>query len=138
MSYATKKGYDGEVELAEFLTDIFSQQGFEWFRVGGVERNKQTLAGDVCLKDSTDPDRECVLRDYLFDAKKQAQPHIWNALEKAEDDAETWGRWGAILYIIKQAKGSRGDRLVAMRPETFERLIRELQGWRSQEEENEN
>jgi len=71
MSYASQKGYKGEREVAEFLTNVFKQWGFKFMRIGGTEKNKKIFAGDVVLDYRTDKEQNCVLRDYYIEVKKQ-------------------------------------------------------------------
>lgn len=130
MSYSSKKGLDGQYELRNFLNELFANYGYEFISISGSEKTKKLAAGDVILKERTDPERLCVLSDYFLEAKKQASPNVFADLKKAEDDATMWGKHGAILYASKQGKGHKGFPLVAMTPRTFARLIKELQGFR--------
>lgn len=127
MSYSTSKGGDGERECSEFLNEVFKEFGFKFFRVGGAERWKRTLAGDVVLDAKTDPNGLCVLKPYYIEVKKRENLQVFNSLAKAEDDAEHWGKFGAIGYFIKQGRGHQGERIIAMGLKTFERLMSELQ-----------
>ena len=119
MSYSTAKGSQGERECAAFLTEI---TGKKWERLGGVERNKKLRGGDVFMVE----EGSHFLDDYLFDAKVHAKPSIFSALDKCEMDALLWEKEGGIVYIVKQARGHKGERLVAMRPEVFKQIIEKL------------
>jgi hypothetical protein len=132
MSYASKKGWQGQKEFKDFLDKLFEPQGFQFISITGSEKNKKLAAGDVIIRQNTDPHNLCVLSDYFLEAKKQAQPNVFRDLEKAEDDAKMWGKHGAILYTSKQGRGHKGFAIIAMTPQTFARLIRELQGYRQE------
>jgi len=139
MSYETAKGSSGEREVAEFLTNLFKDFGFKFVRVGGAEKNKKILAGDVVLDYRTDPNRICVLRNYYLEVKKQARPNIWADARKAQDDAEWWGKRGYILFSIKSAKGEHinqynAEKLITMSWQTFSNLIKDLQNFYGSQE----
>ena len=127
-AYNNKKGYDGEVECAEFLQDIFTDDLV--VRFGGVEFNKTTHSGDVGIIQSKKkfnridkakrPITESPLYDVFIEVKKQASPNIWKDYKKACDDAKHANKQHVFLYTIKQKRGEKGERLVCMSPETFE------------------
>ena len=134
MSYSTRKGYDGEVEFAEFLTDAMRPYGINFLRIGGTERGKKTLVGDVIVDKRTDPDGNCFLDKYFLESKRHASPVISNILEEAEANARMYGKASSICYITKQKAGSKRDwTLIAMTPSTFARIATELQGYRNAE-----
>lgn len=128
MSYASQKGYKGEREVAEFLTNVFKQWGFKFMRIGGTEKNKKIFAGDVVLDYRTDKEQNCVLRDYYIEVKKQGKPNVFADYEKAKDDAEYWNKKGAIMFVIKSEKGKFDNKkIVVLDWEIFAQLIKDLQ-----------
>lgn len=134
MSYNSYKGYKGEKEVAEFLSHTLKDFGYKFVRIGGTEKNKKFLAGDVVLDYRTDPENRCVLRPYYLEVKKQSRPDIFNSAQKAKDDAEAWNKLGYILFIIKSPKGEyvRPQKLVVMEWETFGQIIKDLQFYEEQ------
>lgn len=129
MSYATKKGYDGEIEACNFFQSLVTNR-YHFERIGGVEFNKGTYAGDIhlipfCKKHNFKgvDINDCIFNNYFLEVKTQAKPDIWSAIRKAEDDGRLAGKIGAIGYFVKQKRGTKGERLVAMRPETFKRFL---------------
>lgn len=133
MAYANRKGYEGEKETEAFLNSFLSPLGFKFMRVGGTERNKRVFAGDVVLNPrATSSKTPCVLSDYFLEVKKRGTIDIWGTTDKAREDAEWWGKRGYILFATLQRKGEvgkGGKKLVVMDQSTFERLVRELQGF---------
>lgn len=129
MSYNSYKGYKGEKEVAEFLTNTFKEFGYKFVRVGGTERNKKFLAGDVVLDYNTDPDNICVLRPYFIEVKKHSKPEVFSFATKAKDDAKSWNKLGYILFIIKSPKGeyTKPQKIVVMEWDTFGQIIKDLQ-----------
>lgn len=128
MSYNTDKGKHEEWEISNFLNEIFSRFGYEFKRIGGAEKMKSTIAGDVALIKKKDTN--CVLDGIYLEVKKQASPNIWKDFGKAEQDAMRWGKASPILFTCKQAKGEKGKRLVVMNQQTFQKIIYELQSYR--------
>lgn len=107
MGKANRQGYNGELELAEYLNNLYGTFGFKWIRFGGTEFRKTSRAGDVGLisydakkRESYRDPKECNLYWYIWDAKKhqKANPSAW--VSKADDDAENWGRRAGIIYAI--------------------------------------
>lgn len=137
MSYNTYKGYKGEIEVAEFLNKVFKEFGYKFVRVGGTEKNKKFLAGDVVLDYRTDPQEICVLRPYYIEVKKHSRPEVFNAAQKAKDDAESWNKLGYILFITKSPKGEyvKPQRIVVMEWETFGQIIKDFQCYAKQSSE---
>lgn len=128
MSYATKKGYDGEKEVERLLTGALDPFGFVFMRMGGTERNKKIIGGDVALNviESGKKGRlagDCVISPYYLEVKKRASINIPMVLEKAERDAALWGKRGAIVFCIFQPKGKRGKRSVVCSFEVFKEII---------------
>lgn len=137
MSYASKKGYDGEVETAKYYTDVFKEWGYIFKNVGGAEKNKKLSNGDVIIRPGTDPNNICFLKDYFLECKKRARISIWDVMEEAEGNAKTYNKVGAIAYVIQQGSGHKRDgELVVMTKETFRRLAIELQGFRNEAIDN--
>lgn len=136
MSYATHKGYLGEKELESYLTDLFREFGYEFMRVGGVEKQKKVFGGDVVINPRTSKGRgeDCVLQNILLENKRQANIRIWEDAAKARDDARWHGKHGFILFCQLQPKGEKinGRKLAVMDWETLGRLLRELQGFREE------
>lgn len=128
MSYASHKGYIGERNLEAYLDSVFKEFGYTFERRGGQERFKKTQAGDV-----VPVKKGCLLDNYFLESKRKASVPIFDDLEKAEDDAKLSGKWGAILFATQQRKGEHGRNLVVMTRASFERIVRELQGYREQE-----
>ena len=130
MSYASKKGYRGEEDAAEFFNKLVGPQ-FHVCRIGGIEKRKTVYAGDVSLVGyckrhnfrATADERDCYLSPYFIEAKNQANPRIWQDLVKAESDARVAQKAGVILYAIKTEKNQNGERIVVMRPEILARLL---------------
>ena len=129
MSYGTHKGYIGEIESSEFFNKLVAPK-FHICRVGGIEARKMVLSGDVSLLSSCRKHRfkgqidikECDFYDTFIEVKDQANPNIWKTINKAEDDAELAGKTDVILYVIKQKRGEKGERLIVMRPSTFNKF----------------
>lgn len=129
MSYSTKKGWSGEHEAAEFFNNLVKPE-FHICRIGGIEFQKSVHSGDIAVLQTCKKHfffgkrgkRECFFDNYFLEVKAQANPSVWSAMEKAEDDAELSGKVGAIGYMIKQERGGKGKRLIVMRPEVFEKL----------------
>jgi hypothetical protein len=136
MSYASKKGYEGQYELRDLLNDALEEFGYRFASIGGTERSKKLLAGDVVLLKASDPHNQCLLNDYYLEAKKHASGNVFESLMKAEDDSRYWSKLGAILYFARQAAGKKGERLIAMSPTTFVRIIKHLQGYINAEKHN--
>lgn len=130
-AYANAKGAAGEREFAEFLTRALAKFGYTFTRVGGVEKSKVIFGGDVILSPkSTNRDGDCVVAEYYLESKKHAHPSVYAIFRKAEDDARWWNKKGSISYVTKQARGEKGERIIVMSPETFEKILVELQGFR--------
>ncbi len=130
MSKASYKGYKGEVEFAELLIDIFKNWNYEFVRRGGQERFKKIHAGDVVLDPRTDKNEKCFLRNYFLEAKKHATPDLWAIMREAEKNAKEHYKHGAIAYIRKSGeKRSDNGELIVMTPQTFKRIVVELQGF---------
>lgn len=133
MSYASAKGSDGEREFAEFLTNALGRFGYGFVRIGNAEKNKKLSNGDVIIRPGTDRNSNCFLKDYFLEVKKQARINIWDIMREAEGNASTYGKVGAIAFIIQQGAGHKRDgELVVMTPESFKRLSVELQGFREE------
>lgn len=102
-------------------------------RFGGVEFNKYSHAGDVgilqhakkglTIEHAKRNVTESPLYDVFIEVKNRANPDVWGSILKAEDDADNAGKKHVLLYAIKQERGSKGKRLICMRPETFAYLI---------------
>lgn len=131
MSYSTKKGADGEREAAEFFNNLVKPE-YHICRIGGVEFRKASYAGDISIINScrkhgfrgqNDPTNS-IFYDIFFEVKTRANPNIWKAMEKAEDDSKLSNKSGVIGYFIKQKKGEKGERLICLRPETFNRIYK--------------
>jgi hypothetical protein len=137
MSYASKKGWQGQNEVKDFLESIFKEFGFKFYNVTGSEKNKKVMAGDVVLDFKSDPDNLCLLEPYFLEAKKQGQPQVFQCYSKAQDDAISWGKRGSILFAIKQKKGTLGpgssEKIVVMSWKIFNDLIKELQSYRHEQ-----
>jgi hypothetical protein len=129
MSYSTKKGYDAEKEIEQFLNSIFEPFGIKWARVGGTERNKKVLAGDVAIVRGRE--KQCVLGNYLIEVKRHARLDLWSFVEKARDDAKWWNKKSYILFAEQQARGEKVGfrKVVIMDYDTFGDIVRELQGY---------
>lgn len=131
MGYNNRKGYDGEIEAADFFQTIYKDDRI--VRFGGQEFNKYSHSGDVGIvkiqKKGTTllyAKRELEdspLNNCFIEVKNQAKPNIWKDLKKAEDDAENAGKPHVILYTIRHEKNKKGERVIVMRPETFKYLI---------------
>ena len=137
MSYATQKGYHGEVEVADFLSKTFSYSGFQFMRVGGPERAKRVFAGDVVLNPKTSKDHGdgCILKDYFIEVKRQGHINFWGDTDKARDDAKWHGKRGYILFALLHSKGEHAaKKLVAMDWSVFASIMEELQGYRDAEQ----
>jgi hypothetical protein len=140
MSYSSSKGYDGEVQVADFLSKTFAYSNYQFMRVGGPERAKKVFAGDVVINPSTSKDRGegCILKDYFIEVKKQGHINFWADTDKARDDAKWAGKRGYILFAILSERGVHTGvapkRLVAMDWSTFASIIEELQGYRDAEQ----
>lgn len=127
MAYANRKGKKAEIESAKFYSKI---TGFKVVRVGNVEKNKKIMHGDNVV--INDPDRKCVLSDYFLETKCREKINIFEILEEAESNARTYGKYGSIIYAVKQKKGNwREGTAIIMTKETFGRIIQELQGYRN-------
>lgn len=138
MSYATKKGYDGEKEVERLLTEALAPYGFVFMRMGGVERDKKIAGGDVVLNviESAANGRlagECVLAPYYIEVKKKAALSVPSVLEKAEKDAARWQKKAPLVFFILQPKGKKGKRSVILSFETFKELIAYAQRGRDSE-----
>ena len=134
MSYASRKGYDGEVEMASYLNQVFSPFKFRFVRIGGIERNKKMLVGDVVLDHRTDPKELCFLRQYFLEAKKRSTIDLWRVIEETEKKAKLLNKWGTIVYATKQGRGSKREgTIIAMTKETFARIAKELQSYRTED-----
>lgn len=121
MGANNQKGWKGETELRDYLNELFEPFGFRWERMGGIESSKwdQSLSGgiggDVALvsrdwKTKTiyrNPE-ECILYDFLWDAKwhNSANPVAW--VKKAEKDAKKWDKeFGLVYGVIGKNKKHR-------------------------------
>lgn len=130
MSYASEKGANGEREAAGYFSDVFAPQGYKFVRIGGAERNKKFLHGDVVLDHRTDKDSRCFLRDYFIEVKKRERVDPYEVLEEAEKHSRELGKGGEVLYLIRQGKGEKRDgTIVVMSPKTFKFIARHLQGY---------
>jgi len=139
MSYKSQKGKRGEYEFGEFLTEALKRWGYRFKRVGNPEKNKISLFGDVVIDKTTDRQSKCFLQRYFLEVKNHASPDLWAIMREAEENANKYNKHGAIAYVIKQKakEGQRGgnmflnkgERLIVMMPETFKRIICELQGF---------
>ena len=133
MAYANAKGSDGEREFAGFLTSVLASYGFKFVRIGNTEKGKKLLHGDVILDYRTDPKELCFLRNYFLEAKKRGTLNLFEIMQEAENNADTYNFHGAIVYAVRQRKGKRSGRagnsekLIVMRPETFGRMLQEIQ-----------
>jgi hypothetical protein len=131
MAYANAKGATGEREFAEFLTLKSKPFGHKYVRIGNTERGKKFLHGDVVLDPRSDPKKTAFLSDYFLESKFMAHPNVFEIIQEHEVKAREYGKTGVIAYIIKQEKGSKRDgTIIAMTPETFGRLIQDLQGYK--------
>lgn len=130
MSSASKKGYDGDVRFAEINTNAVEPH-FEVVRKGGQETARKGLQGDnIVLKDH---DNDCVLSDYFLESKRQKQPNVWRHMDEAEHNAEKYNKKGAVLYLSRaRGVGKPVEERIVMMPETYQRIINELQSWRMQ------
>lgn len=134
MSYNNQKGWSGETEFAKFLTDTSKQFGHKYVRIGNTERGKKFLHGDVVLDPRTNKNKNAFLQDYFLEAKFMAHPDVFKIIAEHEAKAKEYGKIGTIAYIIKQEKGSkRVGTIIAMTPDTFSKIIKELQGFREEE-----
>ncbi len=126
----------GEIETASFLNERLGNLGFEFIRVGGVEKTKKIFAGDIIVSPRSKKDaRECVLFPYFLESKKRATVNFWELSDKARDDADSSGKRGYIMFVQKQAKGEkvRDRKLVVMDWHTLAALLVEIQGYRNEE-----
>lgn len=118
------------MEAAGYFSDIFSAQGFKFVRIGGPERQKKMLHGDIVLDLRTDDKKKCFVYPYFIEVKKRAKMDAFTVLEEAEQHAEETGKWGSILYLIRQSSGSKRDGvMIAMTPHTFRKVAQHLQGY---------
>lgn len=132
MSYASEKGAAGEREFASFLNNVFHDHGFSFMRIGGTERNKKVLHGDVVLDTRTDKNGFCVLKHYFLEAKKRKTINLWDVLEQTEKKADELYKHGSIIYAIRQGEGKKRDGVViAMTPKTFKSIMQDYQAYRS-------
>lgn len=128
MSYNTRKGYNGEVEFAKYLSKTL---GLDYVRVGGAEAGKKILVGDVVRRGGG----FCFLDNYFLESKKMAHPNVMEIVREHDEKGKQYGKWGSICYITKQEKGDkRTGTIVAMSPETFARIIKDLHGYYEQEQ----
>ena len=125
MSYATRKGHEGEKDVEKYLEDVFSMWKFRFDRRGGTERFKKSMHGDVCRIG----EGNCVLDPYFLEVKRQATMKVLEWLDKAEDDGKLSGKRGAILFATHAPKNKVGKDVVVMTRKTFGILMRELQGY---------
>ena len=129
MSYNTTKGKRGEYEFSDFLTKIFKKWNYRFRRIGNPEKNKFSLFGDVVVDNE-----KCFLRKYFLEAKNHADPDLWSIMREAEQNARNYNKWGVIAYVIKSGKPKTGgERLIVMSPQTFEKIVVELQGYLNNE-----
>jgi len=136
MGYVNYKGWEGETEFAKYLTDCFKGFKYKLVRIGGQEKNKKLLTGDVILDFRTDKKGKCLLKDYFLEAKKHADPNLFAIMKEAEKNASMYGKRGAIVYVVKQGKGFHRDgELIAMSSNAFKRLIVELQGFINEQQD---
>lgn len=137
MSYANKKGATGEREAAEFFNEVFKEWGHQFMRIGGQEKNKKMLHGDIIVDRSTDKEEKNMFGKYFLEVKTRAAMNIWDVVQEAKDNASTYGKHGSIVYATKQGKGhKREGTIIAMTKDTFQRICRELQGYRSEDKSN--
>jgi hypothetical protein len=123
MSYNTKKGYEGEVEFAKYLSKTL---GKDYVRVGAPEAGKKILFGDVVRRGGG----FCFLDNYFLESKRMAHPNVIDIVNEHDEKGKQYGKWGSICYVVRQEKGEkRTGEVIAMSPETFARIIRELQGF---------
>ncbi len=131
MSYSSQKGYSGEVEAYKFFQSIYKKD--LWARFGGQEFSKKFNGGDIGIVPTLKkvggmifPDRQphqSPIYQIFFEVKNQANPNVWGAMKKAEDDMQMFNKSDAVLYVIKHKKNERGERLVVLRPETLKMLL---------------
>jgi hypothetical protein len=130
MSYNTEKGSSGEREFAKFLSKTL---GLDYVRVGAPEASKKILFGDVVRRGGG----VCFLDNYFLESKKMAHPNVVDIVEEHDEKGKQYGKWGSICYITRQEKGSkRSGTVIAMSPETFARIARDLHGYYEQERTN--
>jgi hypothetical protein len=59
-----------------------------------------------------------------------AHPNVIDIVNEHDEKGKQYGKWGSICYVVRQEKGEkRTGEVIAMSPETFARIIRELQGF---------
>ncbi|MBK9272773.1 MAG: hypothetical protein IPM48_14405 [Saprospiraceae bacterium] len=127
MGYNNDKGGAGEREFADYLSKI---TGLNYVRIGGAEAGKKILFGDVVRRGGG----ECFLDNYFLESKKMAHPNVINIVEEHDEKGKQYGKWGSICYIVRQERGEkRSGAVVAMSPETFARIARELHGYNEKE-----
>lgn len=133
MGYNNDKGSSGEREFANYLSKI---TGLDYVRIGGAEAEKKILFGDVVRRGKG----KSFLDNYFLESKKMAHPNVINIVLEHDEKAMKYGKWGSICYITRQKIGEkRSGTVIAMSPETFARIARDLHGYYEQEEnEHEN
>lgn len=103
------KGKRGEYEARDVLASVF---GVGFTRV---------------LNQSRDGGGDCVSADekILVEAKNQIRPDVWAALRQV-DAARAEGQVAIVYAMRTLGRGKRSERLIALTPDNFRRLVEYL------------
>jgi len=110
-----KKGYRGERELVETLKRYFPRYRNKIKRIGGTEKSRALLTGDVFCPCG-------VLSRFHFENKQREKLNIFKTVKKTTDDAQ--GR----IPVIRWSK-SRQQPLIILREKDFLNILAELDGY---------
>lgn len=123
MSYASKKGWQYEHDIAKMLCKLFPN--IKFVNVGGSEKTRKVLQGDVAVivKDMNST-MENVWHNLFIECKCQAHPCIKTITDKTEKDSKLYGKWGYVCFIKKQQQGHKAtEELVVLSKRANELLF---------------